>query len=358
MDSFNNYIIDSKQLVTNVVNIKNVLNTKTMLCAVVKADAYGLGLERVCSIIAPYVDYFAVACVKEAKALRMFNKQTPVVILSIIPKDCYNWCVDNNVSVTVSSEEDLIYIENNIDKKIKVHIPINTGLNRIGISKTKQLKKMLDIIESGSHIELEGIFSHFATKQNDVVFIKKQFYNYCNVKRVIKNNVMCHIANSFATIYNKLYQLDMVRCGYLIYGNMSANGIYNKPVLKIVSAIASLTNVKKGESVGYDRTYIAKDDMLVAVIPIGYADGLDRRLSNKGYFYIKGKKCPIVGNVCMDAAMVDVTNIEAKIGDNVLILGCDGANNISLDDYARILGTSPYEVQIKFRYDRMNYIVV
>ena len=300
MDSFNNYIIDSKQLVTNVVNIKNSLDVKTMLCAVVKANAYGLGLERVCGIIAPFVDYFAVACVKEAKELRAFNKETPVIVLSVIPKECYKWCADNKVSVTVVSEDDLLYIENNIDTKIKVHIAINTGLNRIGVTKIKQLKKMLDIIEKASYIELEGMFSHFATKQNDVVFIKKQFYNYSNMKRLLKKKVVCHIANSFATIYNSLYQLDMVRCGYLIYGNMSAVGMYNKPVLKITSIISSLTYVKRGESVGYDRTYIAKDNILVAVIPLGYADGLDRRLSNKGYFYIHGQKCPIVGNVCMD----------------------------------------------------------
>ena len=97
---------------------------------------------------------------------------------------------------------------------------------------------------------------------------------------------------------------------------------------------------------------------MVAVIPLGYADGLDRRLSNKGYFYINGKKCPIVGNVCMDAVMVDVSDVDVKIGDKVLILGTDGVNCILLDDYAKILGTSPYEIQIKFRYDRMNYIVV
>ncbi|MBO7218488.1 MAG: alanine racemase [Clostridia bacterium] len=126
MDSFNNYIIDSKQLVTNVVNIKNSLNAETMLCAVVKADAYGLGLEKVCDIIAPYVDYFAVACVKEAKKIRSFNKVTPVIILSVVPKDSYKWCADNNISVTVVSDDDLIYIENNIDVKIKVHISINS----------------------------------------------------------------------------------------------------------------------------------------------------------------------------------------------------------------------------------------
>ena len=170
MDSFNNYIVDSKQLITNVVNIKNSLDANTKLCAVVKADAYGLGLDAICKIIAPYVDYFAVACVKEAKQIRSFNQYMPILILSTIPKNCYMWCAANNVTVTISSIEDLKYIENNINSKIKVHIALNTGLNRIGVSQTKLLKQMIQYIDQSQNIELEGIFSHFATKQNDVVY--------------------------------------------------------------------------------------------------------------------------------------------------------------------------------------------
>ena len=150
----------------------------------------------------------------------------------------------------------------------------------------------------------------------------------------------------------------MVRCGYLMYGNISMPRVNNKPILKITSTISTITKVKRGESVGYDRTYVANEDISVAIVPIGYADGLDRRLSNKGYFYINGKKCPIIGNICMDVTMVDVSKINANIGDSVLILGSDGVNVISVTDYASLLSTSPYEVQLKFRYKRMNYIIV
>ena len=358
MDSFNNYIVDSKQLVINAVNIRRYLGKDTLFCAVVKANAYGLGIQTICKSIKSYVDYFAVACIKEAKDIRSFDRNTPILILGIVPASTYKWCSENNVTVTISNKTDIYNIENNINDVFRVHVALNTGLNRIGFKKTQEIKECLKLISNSKKIVLDGMFSHFATKHNDTLFIKKQFYSYMLLSKVVKDKVIKHISNSFATIYNGMYHLDMVRCGYLLYGNTATKDINNKPVLKITSKVVSITYVNKGESIGYDRNYLATKNMMVGIVPIGYADGLDRRLSNKGYFYINNKKCPIIGNICMDVTMVDITECEAVVGDNVLILGCDGVNKITLEDYSKILGTSPYEIQLKFKYDRMNYLVV
>lgn len=356
MDSFNSYIIDSKELIVNVVNVRKLLKDDTKLCAIVKADAYGMGIETICKILKDYCDYFGVACVREAMAIRSVDSVTPILILGAIPTSCYKWCSLNNVSITISSLLELENLSKESIDSINIHIAINTGLNRIGFKKTKDLKAALYIIKTSNNIILEGVFSHFATKQNDVVFIKKQFYNFALYGRYFKDKVIKHISNSFATVYKDLYQLDMVRTGFLLY--CGSNSLNNKPILSIKSKVVSITHVSKGESVGYDRNYVANNDMDIGIIPIGYADGLDRRLSNKGYFYINNKKCRIVGNICMDVTMIDITDMGINIGDNVLVLGTDGVNRISLEDYARLLGTSPYEVQLKFRYKRMNYIVI
>lgn len=357
MDSFNNYIVDSRQLIVNAINIKNNLSIGTKLCAIVKANAYGLGIETVCKTLKTYCDYFGVACIKEAKQIRSFDADSKILILSRVPKSAYEWCSNNNVSITVSTLSELNDIAS-IATNINIHIAVNTGLNRIGTSSTKELKKMINFINDNTNIKLEGMFSHFATKSNDIVFIKKQFYKFGMYRKLLKSNIICHIANSYGTIFNKMYHLNMVRCGYLLYDNINSNECKNKPVLSIESKIIHISKVLKGESIGYDRNYVATKDMIVGVVPIGYADGLDRRLSNLGYFYINNKKCPIIGNICMDACMVDITNTNAQLFDEVLVLGTNGVNNIRLDDIAKLLATSPYEIQLKFRYNRMNYIVI
>jgi len=149
----------------------------------------------------------------------------------------------------------------------------------------------------------------------------------------------------------------MVRCGNLLYG-LTSNTLGNKLIVNITSKIVHINNVKKGESIGYDRTFIAQNKMKVAVVPIGYADGFDRRLSNKFDVLIKGHKCRIVGNICMDVFMVDITNLDnCVVGDEVVILGKQGKNSIMLEDYSKVLDTSPYEVLLKFNSKRLNYII-
>ena len=172
------------------------------------------------------------------------------------------------------------------------------------------------------------------------------------------NDSIIHDANSYVTLNYKSFYHNMVRPGFAIYG-------YHKcdykllPALKISSEIINITNVRSGESIGYDRTYVAPHNMRVAVVPIGYADGLDRRLSDNFYLLVNGRRANIVGNICMDVVLIDVTYIPyVYVGSKVTVLGADGDELLTPYDYANVLSTSPYEVLLKFNHKRMNYKIV
>jgi alanine racemase len=150
--------------------------------------------------------------------------------------------------------------------------------------------------------------------------------------------------------------LDMVRCGNLIYG-ITDNVLNNKLVISITSKIINIIDVKRGDSVGYDRLFIADKSRKIGIVPLGYADGIDRRLSNKFYVIINDCKCKIIGYICMDTFMVDLDGVDVEIGDKVILLGEENGQKITLFDYAKTLNTSPYEVLLKFNSRRMNYLI-
>lgn len=360
MKSFNDFIVDTKILKSNALNIKSKLGRDTKFCAIVKSNAYGIGTETVCRSLYGIADFFAVANVCEGVNIRVFDKITPVLILGVTSEDDLEIVAKNSLSISVSNIEKLLEIIKFCDKsklKINVHLQINTGLNRFGFRTIALFREGLKLIEKSEFVSLEGMYSHFATKGNDVGFIKKQFIRFNQFKKYIKSDdVICHIANSFATTFDKKFHLDMVRNGFLLYGG-GENSIGNKFVLTIKSKIVNVFDAKKGDTIGYDRTYEVKKNMSIAVIPLGYADGYDRRLSNRFYVLVNGERCPILGNICMDCFMVDVSKVNAKTGSEVVILGKQKNDEISLNDIAKVLDTSPYEVLLKFNYRRMNYIV-
>jgi len=355
MKSYSDYIVNLTKLRKNCLNIKKDLASDTKFCAIIKADAYGIGADVICKALYGIVDFFGVATLDEALAIRVFDKVTPILILGIIPQEYIDVCAENNISISITSIDQLQEIKST-SKKIKLHIQINTGLNRYGIRSIIEFKKLLRLIDNHTNLQLEGVYSHLATKEKDRLFINIQFYKFLQFKNLVKNrNVICHIANSFATSLNDKYHLDMVRNGYSLYTGNNCNK--NSLVLNIKSRVVNINYLKKGDSIGYDRTVIAQSKMTIAVVPIGYADGFDRRLSNKFSVIINDKKCPVVGLVCMDVFMVDVTDMDVKIGDEVIILGSSKNHSITLDDYANVLETSPYEVLLKFNNKRMNYIL-
>ena len=356
MKSYSDFIVDIGALKNNALNIEKMVGQGVKFCAVVKANAYGVGMETVCRTLYGIADYFACACLKEALSIRVFDKVTKILILGCVDVSNLNIIADNNISISVGSLEQLSRIVERVNKKIYVHLQVNTGMNRFGFRSLNEFKKALKEIAKNDNLVLEGLYTHFSTKQDDVAFMNKQYFRFLQFKKLISDkSVICHIANSYATLHSNKFHFDMVRNGFLLYGY--AEKEINKPVVSIRSSIVSVFKVKRGDSIGYDRTFKANKSMDIAIIPLGYADGYNRRLSNNFHVLIKGEKCPIVGRICMDVFMVDVTGLNVQIGESVVIVGRQKNEEITIEDMANRVGTSPYEILCDFNYKRMNYII-
>ncbi len=298
-------------------------------CAVVKCNAYGHGVKKICTAIYDIVDYFAVANMREAEKVASLNLKRPILILSP------TWEVSENplIEYAVCSVEDLKRLEASGENKA-IHIKLNTGMNRLGAGEA-ELKQILNYIYKSNKIKLKGVFSHFymAGQREDV---ELQKLRYSSMLKLIKDkSIIRHIASSEATI--KWPTHDMVRCGIAMYGYGNKN---LKPALKISAPVIQITNVKAGEFVGYSRGFKADKPMKIATIAIGYGDGYQRDFGNKAMLEINGVLCPVVGNICMDLTMVNVTNFDVKVGDRAYVL----THDYNAENLARLANTIPYEV--------------
>lgn len=364
MKNYNKYYINSNNLVSNVLQVKSVLKNRTKLCVMVKANAYGHGIKNVCKIIKDHVDFFGVATINEAKEIRSFNKSTPIIIVTIIDYRYIFWCAKNNISVTIGSLNDLQQIIKRKHKlhdlKLKIHIKINTGLNRIGIDDKDEFLQVYNTVQKESCLQLEGVFTHFATKDEDNEFINEQHKEFADyIKCLTISKIIVHCCNSYATMAKKDYHYDMVRCGINIYGVSNYQGYTFKPVLSITSQLIAIHKVKAGETVGYSRTYTAKSDSTIGVVAMGYADGFDRRLGNNFEVLINNSWAKVVGVVCMDVFMVDITHIpNCKVATTVTILGKNGDKEMTAEYYAKCLKTNNYEVLLKFSHRRMDDVII
>jgi len=357
MKCFNDYIVDVVALRSNAQNIKNKIGKDKKFCAVVKANAYGHGLQTVCKALKDFADFFACACLKEALSIRVFDKTTSILILGHIDNDDFELASKNNISISIGSVDQINYLNEHVIEPIKIHLQVNTGMNRFGFRSLTEFNKALHIIEENNNLVLEGVYSHFSTKQNDVKFMYKQYFRFLQFKKFVKDkNVIFHLANSYGILHSDVFHFDMVRSGFLLYGH-AQNNIGNKPILRITSKVISVLDCKKGDSIGYDRTYKLSKPTTIAVIPLGYADGFSRRLSNNFKVIINNKKYRVVGRICMDVFMVDVGKDNVNIGDCVIILGKSKSEEITLDDHAKNIDTSNYEVVCGFNYKRMNYVI-
>ena len=304
------------------------------ICLVIKDNAYGHGAVRLGKVYEELgADYFAVSNIKEALELRNANIKTPILILGYTPIERINDVYENNLTQCIFS---LAYAKeiNDLNKKIKCHLKVDSGMNRIGF---KDLNEMLEATKL-TNLDFEGIFTHFSDV-DDEDFTEKQFSYFMNViaelnKRGISFKIR-HCANSGALFKYEKYNLDMVRPGIVLYGLGGYEGL--KQALQLKSIISHIKTIKAGEYVGYNRKFIANKDIKVATIPIGYGDGYLRANAQKNVVYIKNQKAKILGNICMDQMMVDVSDIDCKVYDEVLIYG-------DLEEIAKNIGTISYEL--------------
>lgn len=356
-DKFASYaLIDLDCLEHNLLTVKKKLCGADIL-AIVKADAYNHGAEQIAKkLYSLGVHNFAVANIDEAVALRSCGVGGMVLVLGPMLPTRYPDAVKYDITVTADSIATLSSLDEytkNSGNSLKFHIALNTGMNRIGFradgSMTDDLLSASEMIKNNKKMIPEGIFSHLCDADNeDTSFTEMQYKRFCDTCDALSHSGVDfgikHICNSAGTLKYPSFHCDLVRFGIGLYGcEDTKNSLM--PVMSFKTHIAQISTVKKGEAVGYGLTYTAKKDMTLATVTAGYADGFNRKLSNNGYVLIRGKRAPIVGRVCMDMTMVDVSDIpEAVLFDDVTIIGKDGNEVITAEEVAERCDTISYEI--------------
>ena len=349
----------------NILELKTFVKPGTKILAVVKADAYGHGSSMIApTLLASGVDYLGVASIDEGMELRNNKFNCPILVLGAAPVWAFDYAAQNNISLSMFLENHIEAAELTYKKtglKTKAHIKLDTGMNRIGVEKEDAVD-FIKRIQNNKAIELQGIFTHFACaeneeKTNEQLKIWNEVLSQVNTKGLI-----LHCFNTAATIaqYNEK-NYNMVRLGLSLHGLLPDLPSITKripkliPVMSLKGRIINIHTAKKGTGISYSHTYTAKNDITVATIPIGYADGVDRRLSNKIFGILNGKKAVQVGNITMDQMMFDISGIDAKEGDIITLIGSDGDETISINEWAELLGTINYELicRLKARLSRV-----
>ena len=352
--------IDLDAVLYNFENMKANIRPGCKITAVIKADGYGHGSVQIAELMEPY-DYmwgFAVAAADEAFRLRRAGIRKPIMLLGYTFDEFYEDLIRENVRICVFDYDTAAKVSDaafTAKKKAIIHIALDTGMSRIGFRDNDASVAEIVKIAKLPNIEIEGLFTHFARADEvsiDPAVRQLERYN-AFAEKVEKAGVdipIHHVSNSAGIIRLREANKDMVRAGITVYGLMPSADVETdivplKPVMSLVSHISYVKNIEAGDEVSYGGTFKAEKTMRVATIPVGYADGYPRMLSGKGYVLIKGRKAPILGRVCMDQFMVDVTDIEGVTrGDEVVLLGKQGDERITAEELGDISGRFNYEL--------------
>ena len=352
--------IDLDAVLYNFENMKANIRPGCKITAVIKADGYGHGSVQIAELMEPF-DYmwgFAVAAADEAFRLRRAGIRKPIMLLGYTFDEFYEDLIRENVRICVFDYDTAAKVSDaafTAKKKAIIHIALDTGMSRIGFRDNDASVAEIVKIAKLPNIEIEGLFTHFARADEvsiDPAVRQLERYN-AFAEKVEKAGVdipIHHVSNSAGIIRLREANKDMVRAGITVYGLMPSADVETdivplKPVMSLVSHISYVKDIEAGDEVSYGGTFKAEKTMRVATIPVGYADGYPRMLSGKGHVLIKGRKAPILGRVCMDQFMVDVTDIEgAKRGDEVVLLGKQGDERITAEELGDISGRFNYEL--------------
>lgn len=324
--------------------------------AIVKADAYGHGVVPVArAALKNGAAFLGVAIPEEAFELRDAGIISPILILGSRCEDVAQELAALNISQTVFDIETLAVLEaaaRAAGRRAKIHLKVETGMNRLGILPGKALEEWLDALQACPHIELEGMFTHFADAdgaQEDYTLTQAQRMAQAVAQvRARGFAPIMHACNTAGILRFAQFDYDMVRAGIGLYGYPPVEppeGTVFKPALTWRSEVAFIHDLHAGERISYNGIYTAKTPRRVATLPVGYADGYNRLLSNTGFVLIDGQRAPVIGRVCMDQCMVDVTNIPSvKVGDEAVLLGQQGAQRLDAEEMAQLCGTISYEI--------------
>lgn len=349
--------IDLDNLCHNIHIIKEHLNPESEIMAVIKANAYNHDAITIAKKLQEIgVHRFSVSILSEGAELRNAGITDPILLLNYVRNTEIKEAIMHDLEMTVYDIEQaklINQISGELNKKAKIHIKIDTGMSRIGfLPGTVAFRKIIDIINM-ENIECVGIYSHFATSDMvDLGNTRRQFevfFTFVNsIEQSIGRKLKKHISNSGAVMDYPEYHLDYVRTGIIMYGYPPSESMRSKwdlkPLMTLKALVSNLKILPEGSGVSYGQTYVTRRITKVATIPLGYADGISRLLSNKFFVTINGKKAPSIGNICMDQFMVDATdNDSVKIGDEVVIFGSKEGDT-TLPELANIMGTIHYEI--------------
>ncbi|MBN1045216.1 MULTISPECIES: alanine racemase [Clostridium] len=361
--------IDLDAIAYNMRNIKKLAQNKDVI-AVVKADCYGHGaLDVVPTLLENGASRLAVAVLTEAIELRNNNITAPIMILGYTPEYLFEEVVNYDIEQTVYDLEyakKLSHLAIKFNKKAKIHIAIDTGMGRIGFIPNEKAIRDIKKIYNLKGLDVIGIFTHFSTSdETDKEYTNEQFNKFTSfidmLSKVGVKIPIKHISNSGAIIDMPKTYLDSVRAGIILYGYYPSDEI-NKDNIKLKPALtlkASLTRVQEldiNSYISYGKTFKTERKSIIATLPIGYADGYSRLLAPGAKVIINGKFAPIIGRICMDQCMIDVTDIDdIHVGDEVIILGEDGNLKLTANDLAKSMGTINYEIlcMLKYRIPRV-----
>lgn len=348
-----------QELLSNIEAFKEILTEQTKFMAVIKANAYSHGAVRLAGEMetAYAVDYFGVAQLSEALELRAHGIQTPILIFNSIRENEVEQVIKEKLTMTVFSvevAEAIVRTAEKLQLEAHVHLKIDSGMARLGVVDFDEAMAVYEALES-DYVSVEGIYTHFADAKENTPdnFTHEQFTRFKQILHAFDERgiafTLRHCCNTAGTINFPDYHLDMVRVGLGLYGqNPTADNQDALNLTPIQTVQTTVTHVKyfpAGESVGYGRTYVSKEPMRIATVAIGYADGVAKSLSNKGFFTYRGHRLPILGEVCMDQLMLDCSNIpNLGVGDRVTYFGDPKDGDLRISEVAEMAHASQYDL--------------
>lgn len=350
--------IDLDAVVFNMEAMKARLAPGTGMIGVVKTDGYGHGAVPLAKVMDPYVQGYAVAAVEEALILQRHGIKKPILILGVTHRRHYEALIASQIRPSIFTMEQAVPLSEQavrMGKTVKIHLAVDTGMNRIGMTPDEKGAELAASINRLPGIEIEGMFTHFAradeTDKESAGIQLKRYLHFAEMleQRGIQIPVK-HCSNSAGIIDLPQANLDAVRAGISIYGLYPSDEVEKaqvplKPVMSLKSFITYVKMVAPGSEISYGGTFRAEKPMRVATVSAGYGDGYPRGLSNKGYVLVCGRKAPILGRICMDQFMIDVTEIsEAGIDTEVTLIGRDGSETITMEEIAAVSGGFHYEL--------------
>lgn len=350
--------IDLSAVRKNIEAIRASVRPESKLMVVLKADGYGHGAVPIARRIDDIADAYGMAIVEEAVELRENGITKPILVLGYTASHLYDKVIRYDITQTIFQYEtayELNEAAKKAGKKVKIHIKLDTGMSRIGFATTQESIEEIVKISKLSNLCMEGVFTHFAKADEiDKEATRLQYGRFMEmITRLEQRGIsfsIRHVSNTAAIIDLPEYNLDMVRCGIGTYGmypsvDVQKNRVVLTPAMELKTHISYVKELPKGVGISYNGTYVTEHPMRVATIPVGYGDGYPRLLSSKGRVLIHGKSAPILGRVCMDQFMVDVSKIpEAKQNDDVTLMGRDGYECIPTEEISGYAGTINYEI--------------